>query len=257
MEDAIIAAVRDAIERGEEDVLARAVATVLRAHADRYDEGTALRVLFDPGVSVTAISLARLDPDAMDDDGETALHRAACSGNCDVIRVLPRGPSGPERPGSRGQDSFARGCPRGLHRGRRSTAGRRQVPLPGALYRRCQSSSGCGSRSERAGHRREHFGQRRRDSSALRCQIWPRSGREGSLGGPSRPHRTGREGRDCSALGCSSEPRRDRQDPLEGRFRPERKRLPRRNSPALCCRQRPKRSHRHSHPGRSTSRRRG
>ena len=52
---------------GEEDVLTRAMAAVLRVHADRYGDADAIKVLLDTHrVIVRVISEAGLDPNAKD-----------------------------------------------------------------------------------------------------------------------------------------------------------------------------------------------
>ena len=89
MNEAIIAAIREAVENGEEDVLTRAMAAVLRVHADLYGDADAIKLLLEgPRVAVRAISEANLDPNATDDDGTTPLHHAVGKGHGDVIEAL-------------------------------------------------------------------------------------------------------------------------------------------------------------------------
>ena len=74
---------------GEEDVLTRVMAVVLRVHADRYRDADAINVLLEAHrVVARVISQAGLDPNAEDDGGKTPLHCAADSGDGDVIEAL-------------------------------------------------------------------------------------------------------------------------------------------------------------------------
>ena len=89
MNEAIFAAICEAVKNGEEDALTRATAAVLRVHAKRDGDADAIKLLLQgPHVAVKAIREASLDPNVPDCDGKTPLHHAAESGNGDFVDAL-------------------------------------------------------------------------------------------------------------------------------------------------------------------------